>query len=275
MHEVPATMLEAPSPRDALPKKAMRRFSSPFRTFRTFRSVRVSRFTVMVVCGLGVAAIFGGGSSLLAACTTSADDSPRIDDSPDGGHRDGAQVEAPDGGVADAGLETDAPTCAAYCASVMMSCTGDVAQYSTPEECMAFCALLPAGTTGESKGDSVACRDFYAGSAARTDNTYCAAAGPFGGGTCGDRCPIFCELTLAACNGGGEGGPPPYASYSDCQTACVGYGYVDGGIDGGGEPLTGPESGNTLNCRLFYLRQALSMDQNGCENLATDSPACK
>lgn len=218
----------------------------------------------------------GALSSLLAACNTmAADEDPQIGELSDAAHRDGSPVDPGDGGVADGG-SPDAPTCADYCAAVMSSCTGDDAQYASPEECLSFCALLPLGMTGESKGDSVACRQFYAGSAAKTDNTYCAAAGPFGGGTCGDRCPIFCELTQSACLGGGESGaPPPYASYSDCQTACVSYGYVDGGLDGGGESTTGPDGGNTLNCRLFYLREAVSMGAMGCENLGVDSPACK
>ena len=111
-------------------------------------------------------------------------------------------------------------------------------------------------------------------SSARTNpGGYCLAAGPFGGGVCGDRCTAFCALTLGACSP--DAGPAaPYGSYPDCQTACAGYRYQDGGVDGGGEPPGGPTGGDTLNCRLFHVRGAVH-DGSGCVNLGVDSGACR
>ena len=210
----------------------------------------------------------------VSSCSSSAS-AERFAVEADASHRDGSLVEPADGGVADAGPPPGPePECAAYCDSVLESCTGSRAQYASRDECLAFCARLPAGKAGESEGNSIACRQFYAGSPARTDSaTYCGAAGPFGGGgLCGDRCPIFCELTQAAC--AGDAGGAPYASYPDCQTACLGFPYKDGGVDGGGEAHSGPSSGNSLNCRLYYLRDAVRTG-GSCQNLGLDSAACK
>jgi hypothetical protein len=216
------------------------------------------------------AAVVAGVSS----CSSSASSLDRA--SPvdlDAARRDGPLVEPPEGGSPDSSSLGPEPECTAYCDSVLDSCKGSQAQYGSRDECLAFCAALPPGKVGESQGDSIACRQFYAGSPARTDSLrFCGAAGPFGGGgVCGDRCPIFCELTLSACPP--EGGAAPYPSYSDCQTACVGFAYKDGSVDGGGEPTSGPSSGNTLNCRLYYVREAV-MSGTSCHNLGVDSIAC-
>jgi hypothetical protein len=188
--------------------------------------------------------------------------------------KDGGLVEPAEGGTYDAsGPPGPAPECAAYCSLVMDSCSGAHAQYASAQECLAFCSRLPAGKAGASDGNSIACRQFYAGSPARLDAlAYCLAAGPFGGGVCGDRCQSFCELTLSTCSP--DAGEAPYGSYPDCQSTCTGFVYRDGGTDGGGEPPTGPGAGNTLNCRLFYTRAAVTSGA-ACANLGLDSGACR
>lgn len=187
--------------------------------------------------------------------------------------RDGGSVTPPDGGTVDARapLGPD-PECKPYCELVMKSCTGTQAQYASNEECNELCARLPSGEAGDKASDSVACRQYYAGSPAKTDPAaYCLAAGPFGGGVCGDRCPVFCALAIGAC---GSGMSAPFESYPECQTACAGFAYKDGGIDGGGEPPDGPTSGDTLNCRLYQVRSAVH-DGAGCANVGADSGACR
>ena len=198
----------------------------------------------------------------------------------DAGHRDGSPVEPADGtSPSDAGPPGPQPECTAYCDSVLESCKDDQAQYASKGECLAFCARLAPGKAGDSDGDSIACRQYYAGSPARTESAkFCPAAGPFGGGgICGERCPIFCELAVGACavmGTGPDASPPPYDTYADCQTTCLGFAYRDGGVDGGGEVASGPTSGNTLNCRLYYLRQAVTRGE-ACENLGAQSAACR
>jgi hypothetical protein len=192
--------------------------------------------------------------------------------------RDGSAVEAPDAGPADAAVAPPpVPTCAKYCELVTKSCAGDQAQYASADECLAFCARFTEGKPGEDDTSTLACRAFYAGSPAKTDpGKYCAAAGPFGGGICGDRCTAFCQLSVAACDpdAGTMTTTPPYASYPDCATACAGYAFRDAGVDGGGESPSGPTSGDTLNCRLFELRQVIAHGVD-CAYVGADSGACQ
>jgi hypothetical protein len=225
---------------------------------------------------MAISAASTGAAFMIAvsSCGSSSATSQRFGVENDASHRDGSIVEPVEGGSADAhAAPGPEPECKTYCDSVLDSCKGINAQYASREECLAFCANLPPGKAGESEGNSVACRQFYAGSPARTESArFCGAAGPFGGGgTCGDRCPIFCELAVAACSAAGRA---PYPSYPDCLTACLGFEYQNADVDGGGEPPSGPTSGDTLNCRLYYVRKAV-LSGTGCENLSATSAACK
>ena len=221
--------------------------------------------------GLLTAAV---GLLAASACSSTAtSDSPfTADDS--GPRKDGGLVDPADGGSYDSGTAPGPePSCEKYCDLVMGSCKGDQAQYASRSECLEICARLPGGDAGDLESNTVACRQYYAGSPARTNaGGYCLAAGPFGGGVCGDRCIAFCGLTLEACSPAAS--TAPYGSYPDCQTACAGFAYKDGGVDGGGEPPSGPIAGDTLNCRLFQVRGAVH-DSVGCGDLGPDSGACR
>lgn len=233
------------------------------------------RFFFSISFSAGAAITTVGVVMAVSSCSNTAATSADPSGENDASHRDASIVEPVEGGTFDAGNPpSPVPECATYCDSVLDSCKDKHEQYGSRDECLAFCARLPPGKTGESAGNTVACRQFYAGSPSKIDAvSYCGAAGPFGGGgTCGDRCPVFCELALSAC--APEAGAAPYGSYPDCQTACVGFSYKDGGVDGGGEPTTGPTTGNTLNCRLYYLREAITAGTS-CENLGANSAACR
>lgn len=223
---------------------------------------------------LGLAATSTLAAGIVTACSSTAAPEPTSTAGDASVRRDGGPVEAPEAGAYDAGTPIGPdPSCEAYCDLVMDSCKDAHAQYASRAECLDLCGHLPPGAAGDTETNSVACRQHYAGSPARTDAvSYCLAAGPFGGGVCGDRCTAFCGLTLGACVPGAD--PAPYASYPDCQTACADYPYRDGGVDGGGEPPDGPESGDTLNCRLFHVRSAVR-DGSGCANLGPNSSACR
>ena len=97
------------------------------------------------------------------------------------------------------------------------------------------------------------------------------AAGPFGGNACGDRCTAFCSVVLSACSP--DGGNVAYASQPECATACAGFSYLDEQTDGGGEGPDGPTEGDSLNCRLYWLRAA-TMDADKCAALAPQSDVC-
>ncbi len=230
------------------------------------------------LCLAAATAVFATAG--ISACSSAASSDRFPAGAEDASHRDGSPVDPADGSApADGGAVGPQPECTTYCDAVLESCKDGQAQYASKDECLAFCARLPPGKAGDNDGNSVACRQLYAGSPARTDSAkFCGAAGPFGGGgICGERCPIFCELAVGACAAAGTGpdaSAPPYGSYADCQTTCLGFAYKDGGVDGGGELATGPTSGNTLNCRLYYLRGAVTYGQS-CENLGPQSPACE
>lgn len=237
-----------------------------------------SSFPLSFSVSFWVAAMTASAAAGVSACSSVAS-ADRFAALTDASPRDRSPVEPADGSTpADAGPPGPQPECTTYCDAVLDSCKGGQAQYASRNECLAFCARLPPGKARDSEGDSVACRQFYAGSPARTDSAqFCGAAGPFGGGgICGERCPIFCALALGACStpSGPDASPPPYRSYADCQSTCLGFAFKDGGVDGGGELATGPSSGNTLNCRLYYLREAVTFGQS-CENLGVQSRACQ
>ena len=226
-----------------------------------------------LVSALAVVAAIAAGAF---ACGSGAD--AETTGSVDGGtRRDGAAVDPLEGGGnGDAGVAPTPPSCARYCKSVQKHCTDEHAQYASEDDCLAFCAHVTPGDPSDyepKKAASLSCRQYYAGSPALTDPmTYCAAAGPFGGGLCGDRCTAFCQIALSAC--GPDGGAAPYESQPACKTACADFALIDGGADGGGEGLDGPESGDTLNCRLFHLRKTVN-DPEACRHLAADSGACR
>ena len=239
-------------------------------------STRRSRAKVATLAAATLAAAILAASALIvAACTSTstADREPTAEDSGPG--LDGGLVNPAEAGFLDAGAPLGpAPDCATYCDQVMESCTGPHAQYSSGIECHQLCQHMAAGDAGDMENNTLACRQYYAGSPARTSaGDYCLAAGPFGGGVCGDRCSAFCSFTVEACSPD-AGKDAPYESYSACQTACAGFSYVDGGADGGGEPPDGPTSGNTLNCRLFHVRRSVG-NGSGCADLGADSGACR
>lgn len=218
-----------------------------------------------------VTAVVAVGGLLAAAC---GDSPASVRQAPDGDasfKRDGGIVEPPEaGGPTDAGGGPPAPSCASYCDLVMATCKDENVQYGSRAECLAVCALLPLGKGADKDESTVGCRELYAGGPAKTDSvTYCNAAGPFGGNLCGDRCNAFCQLTVAAC-APDAGKSSPYKSFADCQTACAQLVYSEDG----GEGPDGPTQGDTLNCRLYYLRGAVS-DPSACVNIGADSGACR
>ena len=222
------------------------------------------------------------GLALSACSSQTAGPDPRVSEvDEDGGvRRDGGPVAVPDASSADAGEDLRNPSCSTYCNLVMDACTGANAQYRSRTECIRFCALFETGTASETDTNTLGCRQYYAGTPSKSNaDSYCNAAGPYGGNVCGDRCTAFCQMVTTVCSVE-AGAPPndvPYPSYPDCQTACSGIAYTDGGTaDGGydGSDAFGPESGDTLNCRLFHFREAV-VSGMGCGDLGTSSNVCR
>ncbi|MCB9506628.1 MAG: hypothetical protein H6697_03045 [Myxococcales bacterium] len=81
------------------------------------------------------------------------------------------------------------PSCEEYCTTVMAACTGDNAQYESPEACAATCADMTLGTVDDRANNTVGCRTYHAGVAgesAENATTHCPHAGSDGGGVCVD-----------------------------------------------------------------------------------------
>ena len=120
---------------------------------------------MIVAAGLIFGAVGGCSSSPLESPTGADAGSPRLD---------GALVDPPPegGGSLDAGVGIT-PNCERYCGLVMGNCTGSNAQYASKDECLAFCAYLPpvqpSGDVEEKHTASLACRQYWANSPARTD----------------------------------------------------------------------------------------------------------
>jgi hypothetical protein len=236
----------------------MRRFHRPFILFTA-----VSTSAACAVAGFEL----GGCSSVDAGTFPGGSDAGV-------GPKDGGIVQPPDGGADDAAAPGEAPSCKKYCSLVMASCTGSQAQYASTDDCLAFCGAFPAGDAGDESQASLACRQYFASTPAETNpEKYCTAAGPYGGGVCGDRCAAFCQVAVSECSSG-DGGSVPFPSYPDCETACTNYPYVDAGPDGGGDGMNGPATGNTLNCRLYQLRQIVSHNQ-GCSAIDPSGGPCE
>lgn len=231
---------------------------------------RACRIVLAALCAASLAgAIF--------ACSVSTETSSLPGTPSDGGlSRDSDPVDVFDGSSsADSGTSPIPPiSCTKYCEQMQERCTGEHAQYASKDDCLAFCEHVPPGDPNEMKDTpGMYCRHYYAGSPSLTaPEKYCAAAGPFGGGVCGDRCTAFCQVALSACVP--DGGSGPYATVPKCKTACIEYTLVEAGADGGGEGLDGPKNGDTLNCRLYHLRKAVT-DASSCEDLGPDAGECR
>lgn len=233
----------------------------------------MSRFSSLALASLG--ACLGLSVAFGASMAGCSSDDEADAASPDAStvRRDAAPVDPTEAGPAFDASVGPLPTCEKYCDLVMQNCTGDDAQYASTEDCRAFCAHLPltqpTREAEEKAAASVACRQYWADGPARTSpKTYCLAAGPFGGNTCGDRCTAFCNVVLSACSP--DGGVTAYASQPECATACANFSYRDGG----GEGPDGPSEGDSLNCRLHWLRAA-TKSPDKCTSLNPQSDVCR
>lgn len=234
---------------------------------------RVFAFAVFfgVTSALGVLALGACGDPAVEPTRPTTDAGPNL-------RRDSAPVDPGEAGAPPDAPTSSEPNCEKYCDLVMANCSATNAQYTSKAECLAFCGHLPLqaetrGGNDEKSSASVACRQYWADSPAQTSpDTYCLAAGPYGGNTCGDRCTAFCRAVLSICPP--SGAKPPYADQPQCASACADFSYRDAGADGGGEGPSGPTAGDSLNCRLHLLRAALTQPGK-CADLSAVSETCR
>lgn len=206
-----------------------------------------------------------------AACGDAAEpDAARGDGSADAAPPFAGSASVDGAAPADAAAPPEG-SCGRYCAEVTSSCVGPQAVYRSETECLGVCALLERGAVVE-EGNTVGCRERFAGSPAKTDpTTFCPAAGPFGGGRCGDPCEAFCELTLGTCLD-----LAPYADVPSCERACAAYvlddaGAPDADADDGDGGEAGAPSRGTLDCRMDVLRRVWASTST-CSDLGDAGP---
>jgi hypothetical protein len=144
-----------------------------------------------------------------------------------------------------------APTCSAYCAKIQMNCTaasgdaGGNAQYMDAATCNSYCTTAagwPAGTTGDTSGNTIGCRLYHAGAAAADPVLHCPHAGPTGGNVCGSYCENYCQLMAKNCTGANA-----VYDAATCMSKCTTI------------PTSGQvndTAGNTIQCRIYHLGAA-------------------
>jgi hypothetical protein len=166
------------------------------------------------------------------------------------------------------GPEDEPPTCDQYCDIELAACTGDNAQYESPEQCQAVCAALPPGVNPDTTANTMACRRYHSFNAVTNPAMHCLHSGPTGdGGHCGDTrkpsdgstsiCESYCGLVEHAC-------PTEFKSElgdaAGCMAACV---ELDGAAPESHYRVKGAEERKGLDCRVLYTARAL-LDSDNC-----------
>ena len=149
---------------------------------------------------------------------------------------------------------TGSAECEAYCDDIMSACSGANAMYPSRDACICVCGKLPDGEAA--LANSLQCRAAQAKLAVETGEpvTYCAAAGPYGAGTCGSTCKGYCSLLTAVC-------PGQLDNIKDCEASCQALSNANG------YDLASLATGDTLECRVAAAVRA-TLDPTECANAA-------
>ncbi len=153
------------------------------------------------------------------------------------------------GGAGSGGVDgAEPPLCERYCMTLVSNCTGDHAQYPDYLTCIDTCAILPAGSPGDTDVDSVECRLALAEKAGRLEpEFYCPLSGPVGGNECGSDCEGFCRIMAAFCSAERTNGEYYYPDEATCLADCATLPVAP-------EPYSSTlhSVGPYLQCRVFH-----------------------
>jgi hypothetical protein len=174
-----------------------------------------------------------------------------------------AAVAVACGSSSDEKTQADPLTCANYCSTVATNCAAQAPFDGF--DCATYCGQVSwtPGTEGATSGNTLACRLQHATLAATNAALHCPHAGPTGAAVCGSYCDTYCELALEACTGGNQ----VYPDLATCQTACA-------GLTDGGATAINATSGDTVQCRIWHLGQALSNPSVHCNHSRATSATC-
>jgi hypothetical protein len=164
-----------------------------------------------------------------------------------------------------------AVSCEGYCDEVTKACTGANEQYKDKDACVSYCKTLgkpKTGTTGETSGNSVGCREYHASVASKdaaSATLHCPHAGPTGANTCGTWCDNYCALVMSNCTAANK----LYDTDAACQSECAKFATS-------GKP--GDAAGNTVQCRIYHMGVAgtdAASATTHCPHGKTVSDVCK
>lgn len=155
------------------------------------------------------------------------------------------------------------PDCESYCTTISETCTGDMQQYGTTQQCLDVCATLTPGSVDDDQDNTVGCRLHYANEAAEDPEGFCRAAGPGGDEICGGDCQGFCQIQSEACVGDDE----QFANNTDCISACTNF-------DDSVPYSSNVVDGDSRACRLYHLTVAATNPEVHCPHITADSPVC-
>jgi hypothetical protein len=174
----------------------------------------------------------------------------------------GTKASAGEMSQAEANGKVAEPTlCERYCEAITVGCTGDRAQYTDYDACLAACPYFPEGAPGDDLGNTLQCRLNYALKAPSEPVTYCTWAGPGGDGTCGSNCEGFCTLMTATCSATSTFAAGDYfESNQQCLSVCAGV-HARGGYCATDPSITG--GADSYECRLYHVAAAIYADDPG------------
>jgi hypothetical protein len=157
----------------------------------------------------------------------------------------------------------DVPTCDEYCDLIMDNCVESTAQYPDLASCVAACPSFATGELEDKAGNTIGCRIYHSGLAAKEPEAHCPHAGPGGAGTCGMNCEGFCAIAVDVCTGDNE----VFASRTACEDECETFADTET-FD------QSDTSGDTFACRLYHLTVAATNPETHCPHIVADSPVC-
>jgi hypothetical protein len=145
------------------------------------------------------------------------------------------------------------------------SCFGTNIQYNDMASCLGTCGAFPVGNAGAMDGNSLHCRIYHAGAAAKDATTHCTHAGPGGADFCGSNCESFCSIATKIC-------PTQHPDNAACMTECM-------GLNDTVKYDATVAAGNTLACRIYHLTVAATSAADAtthcAHTVAKMNPVCK
>jgi hypothetical protein len=156
------------------------------------------------------------------------------------------------------------PRCKDYCTTVMKSCRGTHALYTTEKTCLAVCGKFEPGDDEDTSGNTLACRMFHLEDAVLEAES-CPNIGPGGNGKCGSDCEAYCELYPQVCPGEYK-----YASTAECKKFCETLPQKPT------YDVVTDHDGDSVECRLMHTSSAILDPKTHCPHavIPPTLPSC-